>query len=82
MSRLFRFLGASDDEGVVRRCVDKNRFENVSGRQGGSEDSTSFFRKGVAGDWQSVFTKRDQQIFWRVAGDVLVELGYEKGPNR
>jgi hypothetical protein len=82
MARLFHFLGASDDKEVVRRCVDRNRFEKVSGRQEGSEDSTSFFRKGVAGDWQSVFTKRDQMIFWRVAGDLLVELGYEKGPNQ
>jgi len=82
MSRLFRFLGASDDKSVVRRCVNKNRFEKVAGRQGGSEDSTSFFRKGVAGDWQSVFTKRDQQIFCQVAGDLLVELGYQKGANR
>jgi hypothetical protein len=81
MGRLFRFIGASDEEGVVRRCVNKNRFEKVAGRQEGSEDSTSFFRKGVAGDWQSVFTKRDQHIFWQVAGDLLVELGYQKGAN-
>jgi len=81
MARLFRFIGASDDEAVVRRCINKNRFEKVAGRQEGSEDSTSFFRKGVAGDWQNVFTKRDRQIFWQVAGDLLVELGYQKDPK-
>jgi hypothetical protein len=78
MGRLFRFLGASDNEGVVRRCVNKNRFQRVTGRQAGTEDSTSFFRKGVAGDWQNVFTQRDQEIFWRIEGDLLEELGYKK----
>jgi Sulfotransferase domain len=82
MARLFRFVGASDDKDVVRRCVDENRFEKLSGRPEGSEDSTSFYRKGVAGDWQSVFTKHDRQLFWQLAGDLLVELGYEKGPNQ
>jgi hypothetical protein len=82
MGRLFRFLGACDDEGVVRRCVDKIRFEKVVRRNRGDEDSTAMLRKGVAGDWRSVFTERDRRIFRQVADDLLVELGYEKDANR
>jgi Sulfotransferase domain len=74
--RLFRFIGAND-ESVVRRCVEK-----VAGREECGEDSTFFFRKGVAGDWRSVFTERDRRIFWQAAGDLLVEFGHEKGANR
>jgi len=81
MGRLFRFLGARDDEGVVQRCVESNRFENLARRQVGTEDSASFFRKGVAGDWRSVFTERDKAIYKEIAGDVLIELGYEKDNN-
>jgi hypothetical protein len=81
MGRLFRFLGASDDEGVVRRCVEKVRFEKVARRQRGDEDSAAVLRKGVAGDWRSVFSERDRQIFGQIADDLLVKLGYERGAN-
>jgi Sulfotransferase family len=82
MGRLFCFLGASDDEGVVRRSVEKVRFEKVARRQRGDEDSTAVLRKGVSGDWRSVFTERDRRIFGQIANDLLVELGYERGTNQ
>ena len=78
MGRLFRFLGAEDDERTVRGCVDSNRFEKVAKRQAGSEDSASFLRKGVAGDWRNVFTERDKAIYKEFAGDLLVEMNYER----
>lgn len=81
MARLFRFLGASDNENLVRRCVNRNRFENRSKRQSGDEDSSAFLRKGVAGDWRNVFNERDREIFKEYAGDLLIELGYEKDNN-
>lgn len=77
--RLVNFLGASSDEETVRRCVEKASFEKLSkGRKRGQEDPTSFLRKGVAGDWKSVFIEKDKQIFKEEAGSLLVELGYEK----
>jgi hypothetical protein len=77
--RLVDFLGVSSDEETVRRCVQRASFEKLSkGRKRGEEDPTSFFRKGVAGDWKSVFTERDKRIFKEEAGDLLVKLGYEK----
>ncbi len=77
--RLLEFLGAKSNDKAVQRCVQKASFERLSkGRQRGEEDSTSFFRKGIAGDWKNVFTERDKQIFKEEAGDLLIELGYEK----
>ena len=77
--RLLRFLGADDGEETVERCVEATSFERVSrGRKRGEEDSTSFLRKGVAGDWKNVFTERDRRIFKEAAGDLLIELGYER----
>lgn len=81
LSRLFRFLGASDDKVIVRRCIERNRFDKRAQRAAGQEDSSSFLRKGVAGDWKSVFTERDRQVFKEFAGDLLVELGYEENTN-
>lgn len=78
MTRLFRFLGAVDDERMVHECVESNRFEKVARRQAGSEDSASFLRKGVAGDWRNVFTERDKSIYKEFAGDLLSDLNYEQ----
>ena len=76
--RLAKFLGARSDKKTVRRCVEKASFEKLSrGRKRGQEDPTSFFRKGVAGDWKNVFTEKDRQIFKEEAGNLLVKLDYE-----
>ena len=77
--RLLRFLGADDGSETVKRCVEAASFERLSkGRKRGEEDPTSFFRKGVAGDWRGVFTEEDRRIFKEEAGELLVRLGYEK----
>jgi hypothetical protein len=76
--RLLRFLGADDAEKIAQRCVELTSFERMSKRERGQEDSSSFFRKGVAGDWKTVFNDKDKRDFKVVAGDLLIELGYER----
>jgi hypothetical protein len=77
MTRLLRFLGAASDAESVRRCVDSASFERLSkGRSRGEEDPSSFFRKGVAGEWRGVFTQEDRRVFEEEAGDLLPRLGY------
>jgi hypothetical protein len=61
----------------VTRCIEAASFEKLSkGRKRGEEDPSSFFRKGVAGDWKHVFTQREKEAFDREAGDLLARLGY------
>src|ERR687890_791830 len=82
MARLLGFLGAEAGERTVRHCVDSASFEKLSkGRRRDEEDATSFFRKGVAGDWKNVFTARDKQVFKEQAGGLLVRLGYEENDH-
>lgn len=79
VGRILRLLGADDGGETVKRCVEAASFERLSGgRARGEEDSSSFFRKGVAGDWRSFFTEEDRRIFKQEAGDLLIELGYER----
>jgi hypothetical protein len=80
--RLLEFLGADSDEEVARRCVEAASFEQLSGgRPQGEEDSSSFYRKGIAGDWKNHFTEEDRRVFNEEAGELLIRLGYEEGPR-
>jgi hypothetical protein len=76
--RLLEFLGADSDEEVARRCVEAASFEQLSGgRTQGEEASSSFYRKGIAGDWKNHFTEEDRRVFKEEAGELLIRLGYE-----
>src|SRR5918998_6578081 len=77
VGRLLAFLAASSDEKSVTRCIEAASFERLSkGRKRGEEDPSSFFRKGVAGDWRHVFTREERETFAREAGHLLARLGY------
>lgn len=79
LTRLLRLLGADASEEAVGACVEAGSFARwTKGRERGQEDSAAFMRKGVAGDWENVFTEEDKRAFKEAAGDTLVQLGYEK----
>ena len=65
------------DQWFIQNAVDKFSMERQTGRRAGEEDRASFVRKGVVGDWRNHFTTEAAQVFDNLAGDVLIELGYE-----
>lgn len=76
-SRMLGFLGVDDSDAAVRACVEAGSFESLSaGRPRGQEDASSFFRKGVVGDWRNHFDDEAERTFMRVGGDLLRKLGY------
>jgi Sulfotransferase domain len=80
--RLAGFLGADTREKAVRQAVHAASFEKLSkGRERGQEDTSSFYRKGVAGDWRNYFTASDKEIYKEEAGELLIRLGYEEDLN-
>lgn len=50
--RLFRFLDVSTERVVLKQVVAATAFETLAGRPPGQEDTASFMRKGVPGDWK------------------------------
>lgn len=78
LEKLFGFLGASKDRETLERIAEENSFKRWSGRKPGEEESGSFFRKGVSGDWKGVFNERDRRVFEHHTGGLLEELGYER----
>jgi len=79
VERLLGFLGVDTEKSLVEHCVSSASFEKLSkGRERGQEDPTSFYRKGVAGDWKNLFNERDRQVYKEEAGELLIRLGYER----
>jgi hypothetical protein len=83
-ARLFRFLGATMlDDATIARCVEAASFERLSGgRSRGQTDIGSFFRKGVVGDWRSMFDDEALDRFERHAGELLELLHYGRARAR
>ncbi len=62
----------------LRNIVEIYKFENQAKRKRGIENKNSFLRKGISGDWKNYFNKESAKTFDRFAGDMLIQLGYEK----
>ena len=79
---LLSFLELDFDEELITNMIQNSSFEAMSGgRSEGKEDTSNFFRKGVVGDWQNAFTEDEIKLFSDLAGEQLVELGYESSPD-
>ena len=77
LARVLSFLGADAAPRSIETCLEGARFDELSGgRTPGQEEVTSFFRKGVVGDWQNHFDDADCAAFEENAGALLTELGY------
>jgi hypothetical protein len=85
MGQVFDRLGIAISEPLLKAVVRRNRFERLTvgrkfwqkGRDRGQEDAGSHFRKGITGDWQNHFNEDHRRRFKELAGDWLIEMGYE-----
>ncbi|GAB6194394.1 sulfotransferase domain-containing protein [Desulfocastanea catecholica] len=66
------------DKKHVEDIIYNHSFEKISGRKVGEENTHSFLRKGIVGDWKNYFSLVAKELFLDYAGDVLIQLGYEK----
>jgi len=77
LKALYGFLGVDDSDAVVRACLEKTSFERMSGgRARGTEDRSSFFRKGVSGEWKSHFDPESLRYALEKAGPLMRRMGY------
>jgi len=78
---ILAFLDLPADRATVDDMLRRSSFKFTTGRDNGREKSTSFYRKGIAGDWTNHFSQTDKGVFKALAGDMLIELGYERDLN-
>lgn len=78
---LLAFLELPADDDVVADMMERSSFRFHSGRDVGQENRRRFARKGIIGDWRNHFTEADKRLFKEIAGEMLVELGYERNSD-
>jgi hypothetical protein len=82
---VLRYLGIESNRALLESIVTRNRFERLTAggkawkaaRKPGQENTTSHFRKGIVGDWRNHFKETHIQRFKELAGEALMEWGYE-----
>lgn len=80
LRKVFRFIGARDDEDIIRDSFAKNNFLAVAGKHQENRDSAT--RKGVVGDWVN-FLSRDEERWYRKNAfwsDLMQRHGYRWEP--
>lgn len=70
--------GREVDPDRIEATVHKFSFaQQTGGRNPGTEDRSSFIRKGISGDWRNHMTREAGRVFDEHFGEALVKLGYE-----
>ena len=78
MNKILDFLGINCRKSEVNSIIDLNSFKKISGRNLGEEDNKSFLRKGVYGEWKTIFNENQKKIFSNLGEDIIKSLGYEQ----
>lgn len=83
LTRLWHFLGVKDVpatlEAALQNEIAVNPDEEWQARRNSS--LAPILQKGQAGNWKTFFSQRDRATFKEIAGDLLVEWGYEQDLN-
>lgn len=77
--RVSNGLGFPLDPARAQQIVNEFSFQQQAKRAPGKENTASYLRKGVAGDWRNHFSDEAITVFRRHIGPRLIALGYEKG---
>ncbi|MGC9328611.1 MAG: sulfotransferase domain-containing protein, partial [Candidatus Hinthialibacter sp.] len=78
---LMKHLEIGVSRETLREVLDRIQFQKIAGRKAGKEDIHHHYRKGVANDWKNHLTDRHIDLFKSMAGDLLIDLGYEQDHN-
>lgn len=75
---IFAFLGVSERNAIVTECIERNRFELLSGgRERGEADNSAFFRKGEVSAWQKELPEGALAQLSSEVKLLMQRLGYE-----
>lgn len=78
LQNLFQLMGLPADLAIANQCAEATTFEKTTGRSAGDQRHDAKARKGISGDWKNFFTRADGELFRQIAGEQLIQFGYEQ----
>ncbi len=79
LDEVLTFVKAKNTLSILTKSVEAGSFKMMSkGREMGNAKQDAHIRKGISGDWKNYFTYEDGKLFHEIAGDELIEYGYEQ----
>lgn len=79
MNKVLSFFNIAADNGLLERMAGTQLKAPVDLEESLSRNDTK--RKGIVADWRNLFTQNHKDYFKEVAGQLLIDLGYEKDLN-
>ena len=77
--RLLQFVNVTDTDDLINTCLHYTNFSRLSGgRERGSENRASFYRKGVIGDWRNHLDNDTLVEIEMHCGALMDRLGYSR----
>ena len=73
---VFTALQIEVPDQIIQEAVEIFSFRKMSGRKEEEENKSSFYRKGIIGDWRNHFSPDDKDYFSKKAFIVMSRLGY------
>lgn len=78
MKTIFNHYGISLSDDKIKDIIEVNSFKKLSGgRKQGEQSKSSFFRKGISGDWKNHFDEDVISAFKKEMGNYIEKYGYE-----
>ncbi|NHZ86445.1 MAG: hypothetical protein GWP19_11280 [Planctomycetia bacterium] len=77
LKKIFNFLGFKIEQKKIENIIEINSFDKITGRKRGESDDTKFIRKGVSGEWKTIFSKEQKLKFSKIGDDIIEKLGYQ-----
>ena len=70
-------LGLTVEDAELQHAIDANTKAKLRQALDKAHKYNTFIRKGIAGDWKQYFNAENVRVFKELAGDALIQLGYE-----
>ena len=78
LNRIFNFLDFKIEQKKIEYIIKKNSFDKITGRNRGESDNKKFVRKGIFGEWKTIFSKEQKSLFTEIGEDIIEKLGYQQ----
>ena len=76
LEKISRFLNLSVQKSKLEKIVEDNSFEKRTKRKKGEENKGNHNRKGIIGDYKSMFNATQLKSINIMLGDALERMGY------